>query len=85
MKTAIVWDEIGGAPIRFFVVDKDLSAFDEVYINSAVAAEVLTTALYAEMYRSESDHYMRYTPCTKDEFCAAIKDGAKLIVAGFMP
>jgi len=87
MKTVIIYEEVT-EPIKFFVVERDCTHLDRVYINST-RNQKKVDELSALMYGKEN------SPEWKDgqiilyeekEFpYQEVKDGAKVIVAGFLP
>lgn len=78
-KTVIIWDEVQ-AQIQFVVIDRDVSHLNGVYINGD---------------DDEKSQELSDLLCLGDGECPidfldnfpvdAVKDGAKVIVAGFLP
>ena len=88
MQTVIIWDELAG-DLDFFVVDGDRSHLNDVYINQFEHESLDADTL--EKYQDELNELL-YTDAgakkliPKDEFpVEAVKQGAKVIVAGFLP
>lgn len=80
MKTVLIYDQCGETQIKFAVVDGDWSKFDHVYMNSmgSVATELLEL-IWPEGAEKEQINLV-------DEFpYQEVKDGAKVIVCGFLP
>lgn len=79
MKTVLIYDNVGMCPIEFAVLDGDYSHLNGIYINAADADEKLQDELDKLVY---DDHALLFL----SEFPAqAVKDGAIVIVAGFLP
>lgn len=80
-KTVIIWNDIYENDIKFVVIDKDVSHLNGVYINSN--ADESKVEELDELMFAGGPHYVVEL---LDEFPVdAVKDGAKVIVAGFMP
>lgn len=81
-KTVIVWDELGQNPIKFAVVEKDLSHLNGVYLNSIEddprKQDELTNLIYG--YDGSTP-----TPLSQTFPVEAVIAGAIVIVAGFLP
>lgn len=81
MKTVIIWDELT-AEIVFFVVDEDASKFNKVYLNSSSGSQKLQKELTKLIYGKEGKYNL---PKLEDFPTKEVLDGAKVIVAGFLP
>ena len=78
MHTVIVWDEMEG-DIKFAVVSGDQTRFNECYINNCEDDELvdaLNKLQESEEFASTLGKTFPYQ---------AVKDGAKVIVCGFIP
>ncbi|ARK86085.1 hypothetical protein [Burkholderia pseudomallei] len=81
-KTVVIWDECGQSPISFCVLDGDYSELDGIYINNAHQEaedqDRLNDLIYGEEGQMKNEML--------DSFpIDAVKDGAIVIVAGFLP
>lgn len=93
MQTAMIWDSFGEQSLSFYLFEDDLSRFDGVFINlcAPVGGDTRTEEEYDALQQElmslmyEEDGPQIQTPVSREEFVAAIKAGAKLIVAGFVP
>ena len=82
MKTVVIWDEMGESKIRFFVVDRDLSHLNNMYINLVSTPENLTQELLDLVFDESDNQVVKMS----DEFpLKDVIDGAIVIVAGFAP
>lgn len=81
-QTVIIWDELN-ADLVFFVVDGDYTKLNKVYINTADGDEKLMDELNELIYVQESGKFANEE---LNEFPVnAVLNGAKVIVAGFLP
>jgi hypothetical protein len=81
MKTVFIWDEMVGE-IKFFVVDGDYRHLNNIYINGSDDDEKLDQL--NEILAYDDAGKPKVTMLT--EFPAQdVKDGAFVIVAGFLP
>lgn len=82
-KTVIIWDELN-ADLFFFVIDGDQTKFNEVYINAVTDEEELLDELNTLIYKDDNSGQFAHEPL--DFFpVEAVRDGAAVIVAGFLP
>lgn len=82
IKTLIIYDQCGQEEIKFYVVQGDYTHLDGIYINS-MQDEGLVEELVNLFYDCETGQDL-LTP--EDSFpLKAVKDGALVIVAGFLP
>lgn len=80
MKTVIIYDD-KEEPIRFAVVDGDLSHLDRVYFNELNGKDYARKLIQLIFIRE-----MRERLSFSEVFPVdAVKDGAKVIVCGFIP
>lgn len=88
-KTVVIWDQCGTEPIQFFVVDRDLSHLDHIYVNTYTEKTVegrKKAKLIAELNDLVYDKDGKVRVAMLDKFpIAAVQDGAVVIVAGFLP
>ena len=86
MKTVIIWDSYGEDPIQFIVVDKDATHLDGVYINQYDGDESKMNELLHIAYKhDELGNYIGKAPRLDKFPIDAVKEGAAVIVAGFLP
>lgn len=81
MNTVIIYDQVGEAPICYYVVQGDYSRLNGVYGNNTLSSEALQAELFKIVFND--DWTMR--PSWDTFPVQAVKDGAKVIVCGFMP
>ena len=79
-RTAVIWDDLQ-AKIKFFVFDADLRNLDNVYINQN--GDDKEAALQNLIYDEASGYRIEF--CDKCDFEAVIRQGAFVIVCGFLP
>ena len=89
MKTIVIWDMCGQEPIKYFIADGDLSRLNGLYINTYTEKtpegrkkEKLLTELSKLTYDKEGNFLQTLL---SDFPVQAVKDGALVIVAGFLP
>jgi hypothetical protein len=82
MKTVIIWDECGQEDIQFVVVDGDYSELNGIYINNAHQEQDDRDRLSALIYAEDGEVIADFL---KDFPVDAVKEGACVIVAGFLP
>lgn len=80
MKTAIVYSN--QEECKFFVVNGDLSKFNNVWVNFGGDPE-LQNELCNIFFDEETGEWI-LEEVTNEDFAAAIKDGAKVIKCGFI-
>lgn len=80
MKTALIWFEVP-EKITYFIIDQDLSKFQGVYINSVNNVD-LQAELNSIIYDETSGEFL-HSEVTIEEIENAVREGAKLIEAGF--
>lgn len=88
MKTVMIWDTFGEDHLKFSVLDGDYRHLDQVYLGSAVTKgdpqnlapklEELTSLVY-------DDDWKEKIPLSQEFPVDAVKDGAFVIVCGFLP
>lgn len=81
-KTVIIFDQCGEAPIEFYVLNGDYRHLHGVYINEC-GDEALTEQLLKLLYDFEG-RKLQKKPRNSFPY-HAVKAGAFVIVAGFMP
>jgi hypothetical protein len=79
-KTVVIWDNCGAEPIRFAVIDRDVSHLDGAYLNAADNDSDKEDELLV-LFCSEPSKVDLLEAFPVD----AVKDGAKVITAGFLP
>lgn len=81
MKTVMIYDQIGQDAIKFAVLEGDYNHLDKVYINSDDEESALVE-LSDLIYADDGSEKITFTY----EFpIKAVKDGAVVIVCGFLP
>lgn len=80
-KTVVIWDSVD-ADIKFFVVDRDLSHLDRKYVNDADNSEEIDDEISNLMYNADGHMCIEITNNFPVE---AVRQGAKVIVCGFLP
>ena len=81
MKTVIIFDQLD-AEILFFVLDGDHTDLDGAYINSTGTPDNEADELHKRLYNKNGSFKV---VSTKTFPVQAVKDGAFVIVAGFLP
>ncbi len=82
MKTVLIFDQCGEAPIEFYVLKGDYSRLADVYVNSTEADEALADELNDLFYDAEGKKLLK----PKKRFPVnAVKNGALVITCGFLP
>ena len=90
MKTVLIFDQCGQEPIKFVVLDGDYERFSGVYINAVVEGtkkqrelgDKLQEELGEVLYGTDS----KFKISVSEEFpCDAVKEGALVVVCGFLP
>lgn len=82
MQTVFIWDECGQDDIRFLVVDGDYSELHGIYINNATQEQEDQDRLCNLIYTEEGQYKVQFL----NQFPVdAVKAGATVIVAGFLP
>jgi hypothetical protein len=92
MKTVLIYDDCHEA-IRFFVLDGDYRSLDKVYINACLDGTKKEQKAYEKKQDELSDLMYgkknsggSFKPEALDAFpVEAVKEGAAVIVAGFLP
>lgn len=89
MQTVIIWDQLDGK-IKFAVIDRDVTHLNNVYCNSCPAE-----GEDEDVWEAKTDELTNlfYDPTTGKEIVSlttefpiqAVKDGAAVITAGFLP
>ncbi|KVR95822.1 hypothetical protein WK28_01905 [Burkholderia vietnamiensis] len=82
MQTVIIWDQCGCTPLSFVIIDRDVSYLDRLYINMVGNNREHEEELSNIFYTEDGRHKVELL----DSFpIDAVKNGAKVIVAGFLP
>jgi hypothetical protein len=81
MKTVFIWDEMMGE-IRFFVVDGDFRHLDQTYINDSDDEDKLKQLNQVLDYDIDGEPKVRMITDFPTE---EVKNGAFVVVAGFLP
>lgn len=89
MKTVMIYDQLDSA-LRFFVLDGDYRHLHNVYINQYVEdkkarkeAEKKQDELNELVYNTETGEFK--IPVLDEFPVQAVRDGAEVVVAGFLP
>lgn len=80
MKTVIIYNSVVD-PIRFYVVEGDFSHLNNVFVNDSEGDETLEDALNSLVFDAD----WNYLPSMESFPVDAVKEGAIVIVAGFLP
>jgi len=81
MKTVMIFDDCQ-AELKFYIFDGDLSHLHEVYFNSF--GDEKEDELQDLIYNDQGEE-LSIDPVTIEQATQAIRDGAILIVCGFVP
>ena len=81
MKTVIIYDQCYEAPLSFYVVDGDYSELNGVYGNSVKSDEIAQGNLFKLVFNED----WTQKPALAEFPVEAVKAGAIVIVAGFIP
>lgn len=82
MKTVLIFDTVLEEAIKFLVVDGDRSHLNQKYLNSMDTTESEAKELNSLIY-TEDWHYVEGFV---EEFpTESVKQGAKVVVVGFLP
>jgi hypothetical protein len=82
MKTVLIWDECGQQDIMFVVLDGDYSELDGIYINNAGQEQEDQDRLNDLIYDTHGEVIADFVKAFPVD---AVKEGACVIVAGFLP
>ena len=89
MKTVVIWDMCGQEPIKYFILDGDFTRLAGLYINTYTEKTPegrKKEKLLTELSKLTYDKIGTFLPVLLDDFpVQAVKDGAQVIVAGFLP
>lgn len=81
MKTVVIWDSVN-EEVRFFIVDRDLTHLHRKYANSTETTEAEDSEITSLVYSTDGKMNVEFIP----EFpVEAVRDGAKVIVTGYLP
>ena len=83
MRSAVIWNEFSEG-LRFFVIDTDMTKYQDVFINSCEENEVLQQALSSIMYHEDTGE-SRVQFCDLTTFQHAVRGGATIVHCGFLP
>ena len=90
-QTAVIYSLVGELDFSFFVVDEDITKFDGVYINQWINGYTNEQILELEILYDELNEYFydsagdfKLPMVTRDGLVQAIRDGATLIMCGFV-
>ncbi|MBB3004417.1 hypothetical protein FHX57_006799 [Paraburkholderia tropica] len=82
MQTVLIWDECGQNDIRFVVLDDDYSELNGIYVNNSLQESEDQDRVNDLIYDDEGRYKVEFLV----EFpVEAVKAGAIVIVAGFLP
>lgn len=80
MKTVLIYDQFGQEPIKFAVLDGDYSRFNGAYVNSCDGnGDELGDLLYPDDTGVCAVEFVDAFPVD------AVKEGAIVVVCGFLP
>jgi hypothetical protein len=82
VKTVLIWDQCGYEELQFAVIDRDVTHLNGVYINHADQDEALCDELNTLFYDTNGRCVV---PLSKEFPVDAVKQGAPVIVCGFLP
>ena len=82
MKTVLIYDQIGMCPIQFAVINKDLSHLNDIYLNSTDCDEMLMRELSDLLYDDDGKEKVNFIQNFPVD---VVKEGALVIVCGFLP
>jgi hypothetical protein len=81
-KTIVIWDQIGQDDIKFAILDGDYSELDGIYINNSLQEPEDVNRLSDLIYDDNGREIATFV----DKFPVdLVKEGAVVIVAGFLP
>lgn len=83
MKTVLIYDQCGQAPLEFYVLEGDYSHLDKIYINHINHDAKLMDELCDLLYDAETGASL-LVPELNFPVNAVSKD-TKVIIAGFLP
>jgi hypothetical protein len=81
-KTVVIWDQIGQDDIKFAILDGDYSELDGVYINNSMQDPEDTDRLGSLIYDDNGKEIATFVAKFPVDL---VKEGAIVIVAGFLP
>lgn len=81
-KTVLIYDQCGLEPIKFYVLEGDYTHLNHVYINGSEDDEAKADELSSLMYGKDGQVKLK---AKKGFPYKAVKAGAAVIVAGFLP
>lgn len=84
MKTILIYDQCGEAPVRFAVLDGDYSRLNRIYVNNIRCDESLCDELSDLVHDKKGHEILHFTETFPKEVLLAHPD-TKVIVAGFLP
>lgn len=80
MQTVLIYDQFGIEPLKFAVLDGDYRKFDKAYVNDCSGnGDEFGDFLYPEGSEGCSIEFIEEFPVD------AVKNGAFVIVCGFLP
>lgn len=82
MKTVLIWDQCAVEPVQFAVLEGDMRHLNGVYINSTSDDEAKQQELSDLVYDKNGTTRINLS---EDFPVAAVRAGAEVIVAGFLP
>lgn len=81
MQTVVIWDSCE-ADVKFFVVDRDVSRFNHKYVNHVDLSDEESEEISLLVYDEEGQQKI---PFLAEFPIEAVKNGAQVIVCGFLP
>lgn len=87
MNTIVIWDEVGEAPIQFFVLEGDFSRLDGIYINAIKQKAALQKELLNLVYpiSLNASHITKIPMLKNFPYEYARENAFCVIICGFMP
>ncbi|QDH83386.1 hypothetical protein [Achromobacter phage Motura] len=81
-QTVMIYDQFGVEPLQFLVLNGDYTHLDQVFINSTECTDEQMDELSSLIYDGDGNVIAKF----KKKFPRkAVVNGAKVIVAGFLP
>jgi hypothetical protein len=81
-KTVVIWDSCGIETLKFFVVNRDVSRLDGKYVNSSDISDEEQQEVLNLVY---DENGKQAVPMLNQFPVDAVRDGATVIVCGFLP
>jgi hypothetical protein len=87
MQTVIIWDSCGEDAVKFFVVEGDKRDLDGTFISSVIDEKRTEEKMYAllGLVMDEGETRKMETDFNSEKFRKPVREGAPIIVCGFIP